>query len=230
MEPMQPNTQSNVELDEAAPEAGGAALGTGPSGPPAQPSDGEAEALRAGTYGLLASLLAQPPSEQLLDQIARIAEPAEEVDEMATAWRVLKLAAGRSEVEPVDDEFHDLFIGVGRGELVPYGSWYLTGYVMDRPLALLRADLESLGIERSAETSEPEDHAAALCETMALLITSEDTGPEDERRFFAQHMQPWFDVFFRDLQTAKAACFYRAVGRLGQAFMELESRYLAMAV
>lgn len=230
MEPMQPNTQSKVELDEAAPETGGAALGTAVEGSGPQPGDAEGEALRAGTYGLLASLLAQPPSGELLAQIARIDEPDEEVDEMATAWRVLKLAAQRSEPEPVDDEYHDLFIGVGRGELVPYGSWYLTGYLMDRPLALLRGDLEALGIERSAETSEPEDHIAALCETMALLITSEDTGPEDERRFFAQHIQPWFDVFFRDLQTAKAACFYRAVGRLGQAFTALESRYLAMAV
>lgn len=222
MEPMQPSTQINTLAND---EPGDVLGGAGQTG-----SESDIDGLRAHTYGLLAALLAHPPVQELVDMLAAIEEPAEEVDEIATAWRMLKLAAQRSEVPALDDEFHDLFIGVGRGELVPYGSWYLTGYLMDRPLAELRGDLEALGIERSEDTNEPEDHAAALCETMALLITSEDTGLEHEQRFFAQHMEPWLGVFFRDMQTANAACFYRAVGRLGQAFVELESRYLAMAV
>jgi len=217
---MQPNTQPQIDAGIDAP-------GTLSETP--RP-DADTDLLRAHTYTLLAVLLAQPPTAELLESIGAIDQAAEEVDEMATAWRVLKLAAQRSDVGALDDEYHDLFVGVGRGELVPYGSWYLTGYLMDRPLALLRADLAALGIERDADTSEPEDHVAALCETMALLITSEDTDPDDERRFFSQHMAPWLDVFFRDLQTAKAACFYRAVGRLGQAFVNLDKRYLAMSV
>lgn len=188
----------------------------------------EGDSLRAHLYGLFAGLLAGPPSQELLSMLAGIDEPTEDIDEMATAWRMLKLAAQRSNVEAVDDEFHALFIGVGRGELVPFGSWYLTGFLMDRPLAVLRADLAALGIERTAQTHEPEDHAAALCETMALLITSDDLDVDDERRFFKQHLEPWMGVFFADLQTANAACFYRAAGRLGQAFMKFEARYLAM--
>jgi len=223
---MQPNTQINTRAND---EPGDVLSGAGQTGGRAD-SESDIDGLRAQTYGLLAALLARPPMQELIDMLAAIEEPTEEVDEIATAWRMLKLAAQRSEVPVLDDEFHGLFIGVGRGELVPYGSWYLTGYLMDRPLAELRGDLAALGIERSEDTNEPEDHVAALCETMALLITGEDTGLEHEQRFFAQHLEPWLGVFFRDLQTANSACFYRAVGRLGQAFVELEGRYLAMAV
>jgi TorA maturation chaperone TorD len=53
---------------------------------------------------------------------------------------------------------------MSRGELLPYGSYYLTGFLNERPLARLREDLQALCIERVEKQCEPEDHAAILCE------------------------------------------------------------------
>jgi TorA maturation chaperone TorD len=191
------------------------------------------DTLRANTYSFLAVLLAAPPAQAVLDQLKQIdateAESADGSGEMATAWHALKLAGDWITVEALADEYHDLFIGVGRGELVPYGSWYMTGFLMDRPLAFLRQDLKSLGIERQEDVHEPEDHVAALCETMSLIIGSGDEISWDtQRKFFGDHVTPWMGQFFTDLQQAKAARFYRAVGQLGEQFIGLEKQYLAM--
>jgi TorA maturation chaperone TorD len=112
---------------------------------------------------------------------------------------------------------------------MPYGSWYTTGFLMDRPLGVLRQELATLGFERQADVHEPEDHVAALCETMALIIGSENEIPFDtQRKFFSDHMGHWLGKFFGDLQQAKSARFYRAVGQLGEQFIEIEKRYLEM--
>jgi TorA maturation chaperone TorD len=129
----------------------------------------------------------------------------------------------------VDDEFHDLFIGLGRGELMPYASWYLTGFLMERNLGLLRDDLARLGIERDPSVVEPEDHMAALCEVMLLLIR-EGRDFEEQARFFDRHLARWCGAFFADLSGAKSAIFYRNLGRFGTAFFQLEQRYFSMQV
>lgn len=160
--------------------------------------------------------------------LASIEPPSD--DGLGTAWRALRRAAVRAEVEAVDDEYHDLFVGVGRGELIPYGSWYLTGFVMDRPLAVLRSDLAALGFERQDEVKEPEDHAAALLETMALIAASPEHGIDVQRRFFDRHVVTWMHTFFADLQTADSARFYRAVGQFGEQFIAFEKQYLSIVV
>lgn len=148
---------------------------------------------------------------------------------MAASWQTLNVAASRTTVEALDDEYHALFIGVGRGEVVPYGSWYLTGFMMERPLAQLRRDLKRFGLERAEETKEPEDHASALCETMSLLIESpEGISPHVQKSFFDNHIEPWMGKFFEDLQQAETASFYSAVGALGEQFIELDRQYLEM--
>lgn len=187
-------------------------------------------ALRANTYSLLAAMLAAPVSQDMLERLKQIdADAAADGGNVAAAWHALKLAGQWATVELLDDEYHELFIGVGRGELMPYGSWYMTGFLMDRPLSVLRQDLASLGIERQEDVHEPEDHVAALCETMSLIINSGDEISWDrQRRFFGDHMAPWIGKFFADLQNAKAARFYRAVGQLGEQFVEIERRYLTM--
>lgn len=146
---------------------------------------------------------------------------------LGAAWADLGDAARVIEPEPLDDEFHDLFIGVGRGELVPYASWYRTGFLMDRPLVALRRDLALLGFERNASVSEPEDHAAALAETMGLLADPVE-GQDDstQRLFFSEHIDSWMPDFFADLQSARKADFYRVVGRVGAAFVEFERGWL----
>ena len=191
----------------------------------------EAERLRANTYSLLAALLAAPPPQSLIQLLTRIS-PAEVGggDQLASAWEVLRLAGERASVESLDDEYHALFVGIGRGELVPYGSWYMTGFLMDQPLAVLRRDLAELGFERQANVKEPEDHVAALLETMGLLIGDGDTSVNVQRRFFQSHMGPWMKTFFLDLQKASAARFYRAVGQFGDQFIEFEQKYLTMLV
>ncbi len=189
------------------------------------------ERLRASTYSLLGALLAAPPAESLIALLTQIT-PAEVRgdDDLATAWEVLRLAGERATVESLDDEYHVLFVGISRGELVPYGSWYMTGFLMDQPLAVLRRDLAELGFERQENNKEPEDHVAALLETMGLMIGDGDISVDTQRRFFQSHMGPWMKTFFLDLQKASAARFYRAVGQFGEQFIEFERSYLTMLV
>lgn len=200
-----------------------AAIETHPSEAPQ-----EEDAVRGTIYRLLAALLYRSPEADLLASLAVLAPAEDRPGPMADALRLLSLAGENATVEAVDDEYHALFIGVGRGELMPYGSWYLTGFLMDRPLAVLRRDLAALGIERAEAVREPEDHVAALCESMALLCADPSLPAGEQARFFAEHVDPWMGVFFRDLQDASSACFYRAVGRLGEQFLDFERKYLNM--
>jgi TorA maturation chaperone TorD len=184
--------------------------------------------LRADTYRVLGSLLAAPPDDETLRLFAE-APVAEDGDLLAVAWRLLATSASRTTERQAADEFQSLFIGVGRGELMPYGSWYLTGYLMEQPLAKLRSDLMALGFERRDDVAEPEDHAAALCETMALLAEDGELASlQTQSEFFETHIAPWMARFFRDMQEAVSARFYRAVGQLGEQFIETDQRYLEM--
>ena len=183
-------------------------------------------ALRANTYSLLARLLREVPDPALLDVLSRIESADKERQSgFGLSWHLLKLNAGRARQSELDDEFHDLFIGLGHGEVIPYASWYRTGYLMDKPLARLRQDLKQLGIERQQQVSEPEDHIAALCEAMAMLIDS-GSSLEAQQTFYRNHLHGWLEQCFRDIEQAPSARFYKAVGQLGQHFVELEQRYL----
>ena len=191
---------------------------------------------RASAYSILAALLSQVPETEVLKHVANFSQVAVDEDELLLAMSTLGLAAKSSDQSAIDDEYHDLFIGLGRGELVPYGSWYLTGFLMERPLSILRDDLKALGFERDEDVVEPEDHVAALCEVMSLLVTdgisNDDASSNDKSNaetqiiFFEKHINPWMDRFFNDLSEADSAVFYRAVGRFGSAFLNLEKQYL----
>ena len=197
------------------------------------PGVADDNAVRANTYGLLGALLAAPARREHFDLLANIDIPSTDgpsTDGLMAAWSSLGRAAEHADVDAVDDEYHDLFIGVGRGELIPYCSWYLTGFVMDKPLAVLRSDLAALGFERQNDVKEPEDHAAALLETMALITASAEHGIDVQRRFFDRHLATWMRTFFADLQTAESARFYRAVGRFGDRFMTFEMQYLSIVI
>ncbi len=115
---------------------------------------------------------------------------------------LVQLAASSHHENELAEEYQDLFIGLGRGEIVPFASWYLTGSLMELPLAVLRADLQSLGFERQSGVCEPEDHLAALCEVMAVLIGEQH--PE-RNRFYERHLAPWVLACCRDQQQAKGA-------------------------
>lgn len=187
----------------------------------------EEQQYRASAYSLLASVLRSPPDEYVLEYMGELAGLDNQSDELVTTMSMLGLAAKNSALQAIDSEYHDLFIGLGRGELMPFASWYLTGYLMEKPLALLRDDLMVLGYERSADTHEPEDHVSALCEVMAMLI-NDHVDLDVQSNFFFSHMEPWLERFFNDLSTAKSAVFYRSVGRFGAAITKLERKYLSM--
>ncbi|RYJ00658.1 MAG: molecular chaperone TorD, partial [Acetobacteraceae bacterium] len=139
----------------------------------------------------------------------------------------LAAAAGRAEADAVAGEYFALFIGVGRGELLPYASYYLTGFLHERPLAELRGTLAGLGIARAAGVAEPEDHLGFCCEVMAGLLEGRFAGQPAED-FFARHLAPWAERCFADMATAEAAVFYRAVGALGRTAIEIEQAAAAL--
>lgn len=192
----------------------------------------DARASRVSAYCVLAGLLRAAPDAGRLAQLAALPLTEDQGREapLGTAWRGLRNAAAQADAAAVNDEYHALFIGFGRGELLPYASWYLAGALMDRPLLALRLDLKRLGIARAAGNREPEDHVAALCETMALLIGSGDEGLPlaTQRDFFTAHLAPWLGRFFGDLQASERAHFYRSVAAFGTAFSEFERAWLSM--
>lgn len=186
------------------------------------------ELLRARFWGLLATLLSAPPSSQLLAALA--AMPGDDT-EMGQALAELAAAARATAPETAEDEFTALFIGLSRGELVPFGSYYLTGFLHEKPLAALRTDLAELGIAVEDGVSEPEDHIAILAEIMQALIDGSLGSPlplAEQKRFFAAHLEKWAGRFFADLENCPAAGFYRPVGRLGRLFLDVEAQAFAM--
>lgn len=186
----------------------------------------EVDFARSQEYALLAALLARAPQADLLARLSRLGGDA---SPLGIAHVALAEAASRVRPDAIEREYFDLFIGLGRGELLPYGSYYLTGFLNERPLARLRDDLASFGVERVEGNYEPEDHAATLCEIMAGLAGGRFPAPEGaERRLFDKHMAPWIGRFFADVEKAEAADFYRQVGTLGRVFVEIETEAFAL--
>jgi TorA maturation chaperone TorD len=180
----------------------------------------ETDIARSQEYALLSALLARTPDADLL---ARLAGLRGDATPLGLAHIALGEAAAETDAERVSLEYFELFIGLGRGEMMPYGSYYLSGFLYDRPLARLRADLAALGIARAEGNAEPEDHAAILCEIMAGLTGGGLPAAEgSDRQFFEKHLAPWIGRFFADLERAEHARFYKRVGALGRLFMQIE--------
>jgi len=182
----------------------------------------EVDAARAEEFELIGALLWRAPTAQTLAAIQGLRGDA---SPLGMAHLALAEAAAEASPEQVRDEFFQLFIGVGRGELLPYASYYLTGFLHERPLALVREDMGKLGLARAERVGEPEDHIAVLMDIQAKLIRGEVEGEGvDQASFFARHIRPWADRFFADLETAEAARFYRAVGRVGSLYLSIETQ------
>ncbi|BAI71368.1 hypothetical protein AZL_007300 [Azospirillum sp. B510] len=197
------------------------------------PALAEEELFRAQVYALLAQLLARPPDAAFLAALGGLAGDG---GEFGTALDRLAEAARGGDPAALEEEFTTLFIGVGGSERTPYGSFYLTGFLNEKPLAALRVDMARLGIARADGVSEPEDHIAALCEMMAGLIAGafapEDGGPvglDGQRAFFDRHIGSWAGRFFTDLETSPSARFYRAVGAVGRSFLAVEAQAFDLA-
>jgi len=187
----------------------------------------ETDLARAQEYALLAALLARAPDAAFLQRLARLrGDPTP----LGMAHVALAEAAGSIDASRVEREFFNLFIGVGRGELMPYGSYYIAGFLHERPLARLREDLAALGIERVEGQYESEDHAAILCEIMSGIAGGQFPTPTGaDRQLFEKHLTRWIGRFFADLERAEYANFYRRVGTLGRVFTVIESESFALS-
>lgn len=187
----------------------------------------EIDQARSDQYALLASLLLKPPDTAMLAWLSALGSDVE--TPLGKVHGAIADAARIAESHIVKREYEDLFIGVGRGELVPYASYYLTGFLNERPLANLRGDLIRLGIERAEDHFDPEDHLGTLCEIMSGFAGNRFiVSQSDEQDFFDRHVAPWAGRFFSNLENAEKAGFYRHVGTLGQLFIDIETEAFAM--
>lgn len=186
------------------------------------PAIAEEDRMRADLYNFLGVLLAGPADEMLLAQTASLSGDESELGQaIATLARVAML----SKPKAVESEFNKLFIGLGRGELLPYASYYLTGFLNEKPLALLRQDMTAQGMARSETVFEPEDNIASVMEMMGAMIVGRFAEPADltrQKTFFNKHIAPWAALFFADLEGAKNSVFYAPVGTVGRVFMDIE--------
>lgn len=187
------------------------------------------ETARADVYGLLATLLYAPPAQGLLDTIGNA--PAEGSSILEQAWADLVAACKSAQQENVREEYEQLFVGVGRPEVMLYGSFYLSGFLMEKPLAELRTDLAALGLQRSDNVVESEDHLASLCEVMRYLIASDDVVHANlaaQEKFFNAHMRAWILDCCKAMEASANAHFYKRVAGLARVFFEVEMQAFDM--
>jgi TorA maturation chaperone TorD len=188
----------------------------------------EEDRLRADLYDFLGSLLSAPPPQSLIDRTAALTGDKSPLGEAVSG---LSRVAGVSREKPVRSEFNALFIGLGRGELLPYASYYLTGFLNEKPLAQLRGDMAANGISRAENVYEPEDNIASLMEMMAGMILGRFGAPaglDVQRTFWNRHVGSWAGHFYSDLEAAKGSVFYAGVGAVGRVFMEIEREAFRM--
>ncbi len=184
--------------------------------------------LRADFYNFLGLLMAAPPDQILLDQVAGLT--GDETD-LGQAIQAMSRVAKVTKPAAAEREFNALFIGLGRGELLPYASYYLTGFLNEKPLAQLRNDMAARGITRAQNVFEPEDNIASLMEMMAGMIVGRFGTPatlDDQKAFWNKHIGPWAAHFYSDLEGAENSVLYASIGTAGRVFMEIEREAFRM--
>ena len=184
----------------------------------------EVEQARAALYRLLAATLSHPPDAALLGHLRALPDDADDSAIGVAVGRIAR-AAGAVTLATARQDYDRLFVGIARGELVPYASFYLTGFLHDRPLVRLRETLATFGLAAVPGHADPEDHAGTVCELMAGLIDGGHGAQQPlaaQRHFFERHMAPWCDAFFTDLEAVQGAELYASVGALGRALFAVE--------
>ena len=183
----------------------------------------EEDRLRADLYNFLGVILSRPADEMLLAQTKSLTGDDSELGQAITS---LTKVAALSKPRVVESEYNKLFIGLGRGELLPFASYYLTGFLNEKPLSLLRQDMQAQGMARAETVFEPEDNIASLMEMMGAMIVGRFGAPaslDAQKTFFNKHIGPWAAHFYGDLEAAKNSVFYAPVGAVGRTFMEIEA-------
>jgi TorA maturation chaperone TorD len=186
------------------------------------------ETARAEVYGLLAALYYAAPTAELHENMRLAATEAPAAGGvLESSWGELVAAARAQSLADIGQEYDDLFGGVGKPEVYLFGSHYLSGFLNEKPLAALRADIAALGLARDEAMPETEDHVAYLCEVMRYLIAGDDVAVANltrQREFFAQHVQPWFPLMCEALMQHPKARFYSTLAAFTQAFISVESQ------
>ena len=186
------------------------------------------EIARSELYGLLALLYFAPPSAEVLSQLRAAATDAPAAGALLEApWRALVGLAREMPEQTIKSEYDDLFGGIGKPEIYLYASYYLSGFLNEKPLARLRTDLARLGLARDENMAETEDHIACLCEVMRYLIAGEDVALADlpkQREFFVHHLQPWVNMLCEAVESHPKARFYAALAVLTREFMAVEAQ------
>lgn len=187
----------------------------------------EEDLLRAQFYDLIARFLSAPPND---DQLTAAGQLAGDTSPLGQAIGRFALTCQRCNAALADDEYAELFVGVGRGELLPFESYYLTGFLHEKPLARLKADMAAHGIVRREGVSEPEDHVASVLETMAGLIDGRFGAAQpvaQQKEFYDAHIASWMPVFFRDLEGASSSVLYASLAEVALKFLEVEAQAFA---
>lgn len=190
--------------------------------------DDSEELARAELYGLLAQLWLAPPDEALLTQFrVAVTEAPQQGGFLEAPWESLVAAMRATTVAAAADEYDALFQGVGKPEVFLYGSFYLSGYLNEKPLATLRSDLAALGLTREATRLETEDHVAYVFEVMRYLIAGDDlavSNLEQQRRFFRAHVQSWVGKLCETVTAHPRAQVWRGIAAFTEAFVQVETQ------
>jgi TorA maturation chaperone TorD len=183
---------------------------------------------RADLYALIAHLLMQAPDAELLSELAAASPLSPQTPDtpLDLAWQELTRTAGQADAAAVAVEFDALFVGTGTPLINPYASFYLSGFMLDKPLAALRDTLRALELARQPAAGEPEDHLGALCEVMRVMITGLGTVPRrtlaEQEAFFTMQIAPWQARCLNDIRNAPGAHFYSHVADVAEAFFDIE--------
>ncbi|MBL8807517.1 MAG: molecular chaperone TorD family protein [Rhodospirillales bacterium] len=204
------------------------------SAPHARIAVADEDMWRAQMYTLFARCLSRRPDVGLLTALGQLTGDGSALGQAITE---LSRVARSTSIERAQEEWDALFVGLARGELLPYASYYRTGFLYEQPLAKLRGDMKELGFVVADGVSEPEDHIGALCEMMALLIAGGDIGGKpaapasiaQQEQFFRTHLAPWAEKFFADLEKAASASLLKPLGRIGRQFIGIETQGFALA-
>jgi TorA maturation chaperone TorD len=192
------------------------------------PAAGTEELARAELYGLLAQLWLAAPDEALMQQFkVAVTQAPEAGGHLEAPWQALVSAMRQTTAAAAAEEYDALFGGVGKPEIFLYGSYYLSGFLHEKPLAQLRGDLERLGLARDESRGETEDHVAYVFETMRYLIAGDDVAVcnlEQQRRFFRTHLQPWVAQMCDIVQAHPRADTWRAVAEMTRQFVAVEAQ------
>ena len=185
---------------------------------------------RADLYALLSRLYSAAPDATLLAAIASADELAADGTEiesrLARDWKALIAASAVTDPQAAADEYQQLFVGVGQSEVSLHGSAYAKAASGKTLLVGIREALDQLGLARQPGTSMFEDHLAAVCETMRLLIAgSGQPQPFDvgrQRQFFEDCVGNWVFACCSAIITKPVANYYRRVAQFTESFMALE--------